>query len=1350
MNAFKVKKIVGEKISTELINAENFTIGRSQKDNFIIDEGGVSRRHLLIKAEGNVIWLTDNGSSNGTFLNGKKLEAQKNYQYESGSIIRLANSQTRVALELVEGVTPTITEVTEAVGVIPEAEEMSSTNLEERTSEIPSLPISSIEKQIQQLNYETSNLEEQKKKAQTELDFYRIQKNELLQSLANIEQDNQKKQQSYSTQLLQVQNEIQKISAEFNVKKIEMDVELDNLKNKISKAQEEIQQMEVGRRKTGRQIEEMEQNLKQRQAELSLVEKERSENLMAVEDLKTVQVNFKQEIAKIEKQKIEQENNLLLLQSKYGEKERELVLKKQAVEREIADFERIRKEKQVELEGFSKELESKVEASKKEMSLHEIKKEGLLERIKQVANVKQQKEEEVAKVNGELIELMDLKEEKEKELVAQRQKIVEIEESVAQLNRVKAEEFEAIEKLKREKEIVASEKSRAQEEIKEEIALYRDKLLQEVENEKKNYQAGLQSLVLEISEIKAEKKELLKVAQKSKIEKMQVEMEIEELTVSRQQTKKENDSLVNDYVTKIDELKLKMGECEKTIGAQNNAIEELTISEKELKERIFKNKSEANQSEERVVETSKNLLTIKKEFEDCLDQLSQTKFARQQILQSIEEQKRELSSLQAEVKGTNSEINQNNATINGLKQREENLHSTIKSLVDEKGALEKGLHDLDERLKILNQEIVRTEAKTEEKKSEGFRLDDALKLRNGQLQQIESTIAEKQQIKNDVEQKYHFFKNGIEQLREQENEKKNSVFDLNRTANDLVVVNKGHEATRQAMLQKIEEIEESKANVSEELKKIRLEKDRALEKLTATEQEIEATIKNRQSIQREISTLVEEKNNLTMVMEKMGDTIAEAKKVKEHLLQLEMERRLFGEEKGRLSAELAKFDAYREQKNQEFLQLELKAKQEAEELVSNGKKEAVKLFEDADKYRNMVTTEIEMMEKRGKEDFRKAVEENDQKMKTQIGNANSYCSNLKNNADAEYNKRKKEDEKLLALEKMKVIEQIKEFKASEEKKIIMAKKNEVESITMNLEALLRTRIVEMFHQKDKNVYLETLLLDIKNVVRGVLSGQNPDKGKALTNIIQYQPKSTREIVHFWIKIGTVIFLILFFSITHAIFPSTYARIFNNITGTIRPQQTANDIFMQQFKTAHANKPKFNPEQNMEFRDNYTDNILYLKFYKEIKQSAELQNSWVIGLNKFIVNDLELGDNIILDYISFETKIINQLIDSSFIIKPEFMDEGIEKMRIIEAEYTSKLKELFGGEEAFLKMREFEKKFYLKNVQSFLQLEESKESKEEKSTEAQTEDPSAIQSNVQTPINTETNTEDGTILQEISE
>ena len=70
----KVKVERGNSDQKEFYFDKSFTIGRSEECSIQIDEGVVSRVHIEVIFDGDKWWISDKHSSNGTFLNGKKIE----------------------------------------------------------------------------------------------------------------------------------------------------------------------------------------------------------------------------------------------------------------------------------------------------------------------------------------------------------------------------------------------------------------------------------------------------------------------------------------------------------------------------------------------------------------------------------------------------------------------------------------------------------------------------------------------------------------------------------------------------------------------------------------------------------------------------------------------------------------------------------------------------------------------------------------------------------------------------------------------------------------------------------------------------------------------------------------------------------------------------------------------------------------------------------------------------------------------------------------------------------------------------------------------------------------------------
>lgn len=82
-----------------MVGSDETTLGRSAENSFPLDDMTVSRRHATVRTDSHgVVTLTDEGSTNGTFLNASRLEAGRPYGVEDGDRIQLGSG---VVLKLV-------------------------------------------------------------------------------------------------------------------------------------------------------------------------------------------------------------------------------------------------------------------------------------------------------------------------------------------------------------------------------------------------------------------------------------------------------------------------------------------------------------------------------------------------------------------------------------------------------------------------------------------------------------------------------------------------------------------------------------------------------------------------------------------------------------------------------------------------------------------------------------------------------------------------------------------------------------------------------------------------------------------------------------------------------------------------------------------------------------------------------------------------------------------------------------------------------------------------------------------------------------------------------------------------
>lgn len=91
LNAELVREKTGEVI---IISKSDFVIGKSRDcDYTIMNNTAVSRKHISIKKTGNIFYVQDLGSTNGTQVQGTRLQSNDVVQLNDGSILQIADEK---------------------------------------------------------------------------------------------------------------------------------------------------------------------------------------------------------------------------------------------------------------------------------------------------------------------------------------------------------------------------------------------------------------------------------------------------------------------------------------------------------------------------------------------------------------------------------------------------------------------------------------------------------------------------------------------------------------------------------------------------------------------------------------------------------------------------------------------------------------------------------------------------------------------------------------------------------------------------------------------------------------------------------------------------------------------------------------------------------------------------------------------------------------------------------------------------------------------------------------------------------------------------------------------------------
>ncbi|HKU34384.1 MAG TPA: DUF3662 and FHA domain-containing protein [Paenarthrobacter sp.] len=73
------------------LNAQSVVLGRSSEADILVDDTGVSRKHLEIRTQNGTTWAVDLGSTNGSYVNGHKVDGS--VELTDGSTITMGRTK---------------------------------------------------------------------------------------------------------------------------------------------------------------------------------------------------------------------------------------------------------------------------------------------------------------------------------------------------------------------------------------------------------------------------------------------------------------------------------------------------------------------------------------------------------------------------------------------------------------------------------------------------------------------------------------------------------------------------------------------------------------------------------------------------------------------------------------------------------------------------------------------------------------------------------------------------------------------------------------------------------------------------------------------------------------------------------------------------------------------------------------------------------------------------------------------------------------------------------------------------------------------------------------------------------
>lgn len=224
----------------------------------------------------------------------------------------------------------------------------------------------------------------------------------------------------------------------------------------------------------------------------------------------------------------------------------------------------------------------------------------------------------------------------------------------------------------------------------------------------------------------------------------------------------------------------------------------------------------------------------------------------------------------------------------------------------------------------------------------------------------------------------------------------------------------------------------------------------------------------------------------------------------------------------------------------------------------------------------------------------------------------------------------------------------------------------------------------------------TLKDRIKTNLEMAIDGQNANALKEVDQILDFNPTNRKKVLPVLKKYA------LRFGVPAAVASILLADVGNLRTSAvdlakdlIKQQQSASEKYVNQQKTEWKEKHTYTPVQTAGYKASYVDNVIFTPDFEAVMENEEFQNDWILKVHDYMVKDLELSEDVAINFISSEGTLIKELSTARKDLHPQFLDVGMKKMRDLEVTHLGWLNEKIPDQLKMEKFNGFKKDYYEK-------------------------------------------------------
>jgi hypothetical protein len=123
------------------------------------------------------------------------------------------------------------------------------------------------------------------------------------------------------------------------------------------------------------------------------------------------------------------------------------------------------------------------------------------------------------------------------------------------------------------------------------------------------------------------------------------------------------------------------------------------------------------------------------------------------------------------------------------------------------------------------------------------------------------------------------------------------------------------------------------------------------------------------------------------------------------------------------------------------------------------------------------------------------------------------------------------------------------------------------------------------------------------------------------------------------------------------------------------------------------KRKFSPMQTKDLKPTYMDAVVYTEGYSQTYLSEDFQKKFLGALTPYMLKTWRLEEDKVIELLATSATLVRALVDKKEAIHPDFIPQGLDKMKELETESLTKMRQILGSQVRVESYRKFERKFY---------------------------------------------------------